>query len=401
MRVFSLFLLLIQPLWADKDSVANIEALCKAGLTANAAKAHLTNEELVPVFVRSQKYANSKRAPEEFWLMSVSHPKDFFQATAGKFEKLAEAATRYEQILEAVSQPPITAETAKKIVSMESDPEFNQILDEYDAMASFEAYAKENLSRKELTAYMKARDDFKSVTEGILGLRKQIKEAVQPGKISHAEAKILLDEWIKSGQRSDYHPDILPDWIAGSDVAVYEDPQFHDPKSGHQIGYGATPISVLKETLAKVPLEKGDTVLDVGSGWGRVVIAGALTHPELKFSGIEYVDYRAKHAQQQIDKMKIQNAKSFQGDASSAAIEKEIADAKALFLFNSFAEPALELFVARTKEVVKKTGEKKYLIAMNEKGFPFKLESRGLKLVERVVSPNGEYHNYTIYEITP
>lgn len=374
---------------------------CYARLKAHALSAETLNAEVSAVFIRSKAYADFKKAPSDFWMLSQRDPKTFLLSVTDRIEMIGDYTERYAQLMMELDPQKITPEQAKEIVALESDPLFNMLLDETEAMPEFESENFPNLSSKAQKTYLHATGELKKFLPSVLELRKKLKTFINPGSLSLQSAKLLLNNWVEAKDIAEIHPDILPDWITGADAALHSENNYVDPSSGHQTGYGATPLKVVQDSLADLPLEKGDTVFDIGSGWGRVVAAGALLHPEYNFKGIEYISERAAHVQTQIQKLGISNAKSFQGDASAKEIEADVENSKALFLFNSFSEPALELFLSRVQNVVKRSGKTKYIVTVNEQLFPFKLSSRGFKVYRSQNSHERGFSRYTIYEIKP
>ncbi len=379
-----------------------LQTRCLLALIGEAKRAHETNYEMAARYFRSPLFIDPSKDPTDFWLLSERKSGEFFEGAAARIEKAADMAPHYEQALAALSDRPVTAQTARQIAELESDSFFNAIVDEYEALAEFDPYARSQLKPSAYRDYIKVKNALGETVGEVLKLRNQLRLRLSPERLNSAERKLLLDAWAQLDYASDFHPDTLPDWVTGADAALTEDRIFMDPRSGHQIGYGTTPLAVVKKTLADIPLQSGDTVLDVGSGWGRIVMGGAITHPQFNFTGVEFVGKRADYVQQQISKLEISNAKSSQGDASAASIEKDIAQAKVLFLFNSFSKPALELFLERVKKVAQSTGQKKYLVTINEQGFPFSLVEKGFKVYKKSSETNeNKYNSYIIYEIGP
>lgn len=397
---FLLCFLVAYPLAAMDMSPTFVQS-CLVKLQANAMTAEAVNADIMPLYIRSKAYADFDKAPEDFWSLSQKDPKTFNLAVAERLELLGDFAVRYTRILSTLDPQNISQEQANEIVALEANPLFNMLLDETEAIPDFEATTFHDLNQKAQKNYLKATAELKITTAKVLELRNKLKALISPSTLSLKSAKRLMDKWVRTKEIAEIHPDILPDWITGADAALHAENAYIDPSSGHQTGYGATPLAVLEESLAELPLEKGDTVFDIGSGWGRVITAGALLHPEYNFKGVEYVSEQAAHVQNQIQKLGITNAKSYQGDASAKEIEAEIEGSKALFLFNSFSEPALELFLGRVRSVVKRTGKTKYIVTVNEQLFPFTLSSRGFDLYRNQNNSNRGFSSYTIYEVKP
>ncbi len=375
---------------------------CKDELSRIASYATHVNSQLVPKFVRSKNYVKHNSEPSDFWRQVKENPRVFESAVEYRVEHLKRIFPKYEEILRTLDEKnEITPTLAKQITLLESDPILNSVLDEHSTISDFEKHILPKFYENEKILYKKNLSKFNEVALPLIEIRKKLRNKLSPGHLSHAEAKLILEDWLLFHTETDLHPDSLPDWITGADASLSASNDYLDPKSGHQTGYGASPLRILQKSISELPLKKGDTVLDVGSGWGRILMTGALLYPDLNFSGVEYVQERANFMNQALDKMKISNAQNKQMDASGSEIESEVKKAKAVFLFNSFSPPALKLFIERTKSVVKQTQQTKYLIAANEHIFPFSLEEMGLKVLKKTNADVGEYNQFTIYRIDP
>jgi len=75
----------------------------------------------------------------------------------------------------------------------------------------------------------------------------------------------------------------------------------------HQTTYEGTPLSFVKKFLAWSNPQDNQTVYDLGSGLGRVIIYGALNCPAI-FKGIEIVPERVKMSQLISKKLELKNA---------------------------------------------------------------------------------------------
>lgn len=375
---------------------------CKEELSRIASYASHVNSQLKPTFVRSNNYTKPDSDPTDFWLEAHNNPIQFSSALNYRLDHLKSITPQYTETLHRLeSKNEIDQSLAKDIATLESDPLLSSILDEHAAIPNVEKYLLDRFNETSKDIYQKSVPQFKNASEPIRELRKRLKEKLSLGHLSVFEAKLLLEQWTRIHNETDLHPDSLPDWITGADSSLKASNNYLDPESGHQTGYGASPLRILENSLKELPLKAGDTVLDVGSGWGRILMAGSILHPELNFSGVEFVPERAAYLSKAIEKMKVPNAQNKQMDASEAEIEPEIQKAKAIFLFNSFTPPALKLFIERTKSVVKNTQQSKYIIAANEQIFPIPLETMGLKAIRKAHDQEGRFNQYTIYKIDP
>jgi tRNA G46 methylase TrmB len=382
----------------DSDVVKN----CKEELARIASFASHVNSQLRPKFVRSKNYADLNSDPTDFWLQVQDNPRTFSAAIEFRIEHLKKITPQYANLLlKLETKNEITLESAKQIAKLESDSILNSILDEHSSIINFENHLLPKTNENTKSLYQKNLLKFKEAFQPILEMRKKLKERMSSVQLSLKEAKLLLEEWVLINNETDLHPDSLPDWITGADASLKGTNNYLDPQSGHQTGYGPSPLKILEKSLKRLPLSKGDTILDVGSGWGRILMSGAILHPELNFSGVEFVPERASFLTSAIERLKLPNAENMQMDASEAEIEPEIKKAKVIFLFNSFSPPALKLFIERTKSVVKNTKQTKYLIAANEHVFPFYLNDLGLEPIYKSEEKESVFNQFTIYKITP
>jgi hypothetical protein len=311
------------------------------------------------------------------------NPRTFSAAIEFRIEHLKKITPQYANLLlKLETKNEITLESAKQIAKLESDSILNSILDEHSSIINFENHLLPKTNEKTKSLYQKNLLKFKEA-------------------LSLKESKLLLEEWVLINNETDLHPDSLPDWITGADASLKGTNNYLDPQSGHQTGYGPSPLKILEKSLKRLPLSKGDTILDVGSGWGRILMSGAILHPELNFSGVEFVPERASFLTSAIERLKLPNAENMQMDASEAEIEPEIKKAKVIFLFNSFSPPALKLFIERTKSVVKNTKQTKYLIAANEHVFPFYLNDLGLEPIYKSEEKEIKLHLKTRSLLSP
>jgi hypothetical protein len=375
---------------------------CKEELSRIASYAVHVNSQLGPKFVRSKNYVSFNADPTDFWLQARDNPRIFSASIEARVEHLKKITPQYVDLLrELENKSEISLETARQIATLESDPVLNSVLDEHSAILNFENHLLPEMHESTKNLYEKNLSKFREATHPIIELRIKLKKRLSPGQLSLKESKFILDEWIRLNNETDLHPDSLPDWITGADASLKGTNNYLDPESGHQTGYGPSPLKILEKSLQKLPLKKDDTILDVGSGWGRILMSGAILHPEFKFAGVEFVQERAAFLNKAIEKLKLPNTENKQMDASEPEIEPEIKKAKAIFLFNSFSPPALKLFIERTKSVVKRTKETKYIIAANEHLFPIPLHQMGLEVIEKSAGVDGEFNQFTIYKIVP
>lgn len=95
--------------------------------------------------------------------------------------------------------------------------------------------------------------------------------------------------------------------------------------------YEGTSYSVIKKILKTVKPTENDTVIDIGSGYGRFCLYGALT-TNASYIGIETIPDRAKRAQNSKNELNIPNVSFINTDAK----DYNLSDGTIFFMFNSF-----------------------------------------------------------------
>lgn len=113
-----------------------------------------------------------------------------------------------------------------------------------------------------------------------------------------------------------------------------------------QFKYEGTPLAYVLSFIDEFNPSEKDIIYDLGCGYGRVVIHGALACPA-KFIGIEIVEDRVKTAQSLISHMELENAEIKPGNVSSM----DISDGTIFFLFNPFKVETLEKIGSQLKKI--------------------------------------------------
>lgn len=112
--------------------------------------------------------------------------------------------------------------------------------------------------------------------------------------------------------------------------------------------YEATPYAYIRDFLNFLKPKEGDTVYDLGAGYGRIVIYSALVS-KAKFKGIEIVKERVDKANETIKKLKISNAEMLFGNAASF----DLSDGNIFFLFNPFYPETLKRVSDQIRDIAK------------------------------------------------
>jgi len=107
---------------------------------------------------------------------------------------------------------------------------------------------------------------------------------------------------------------------------------------GHeQFTYQGTSYELIRQFLKELNLTDQDVLYDLGCGYGRIPLYGAMTTPG-KYRGIEIVPERVVEANTVKDKLKLDNVDFRQGNV----LEQDYSDGSVFFLFNPFAIETLE-----------------------------------------------------------
>lgn len=118
---------------------------------------------------------------------------------------------------------------------------------------------------------------------------------------------------------------------------------------GEQIIHEATPSTYIQNFLDQFKPKAGETVYDLGCGFGKVVIFGAL-NSEALFKGIEIVGERAQKAEKIREVLGIKNAEFLCGNVKDI----DISDGDIFFLFNPFSEKTLKEVGQILEKIAKK-----------------------------------------------
>jgi SAM-dependent methyltransferase len=96
-------------------------------------------------------------------------------------------------------------------------------------------------------------------------------------------------------------------------------------------GYGATPYETVREVIQRLSPRRGDVFYDLGCGYGRVVMWGALVSGA-RFRGIEVVPQRLRPAQRAKERLGLANLELRQANVLSSRFD----DGNLFFLFDPF-----------------------------------------------------------------
>lgn len=101
-----------------------------------------------------------------------------------------------------------------------------------------------------------------------------------------------------------------------------------------------TPYSEIRSLLARLQLQPGSTVVDLGAGYGRMGFVIGRHHPSVSFIGYEYVGERVREARRCLEKMNYSSARMVHADLSSPTFNPEPADH--YFMYDYGTQKAIE-----------------------------------------------------------
>jgi len=118
---------------------------------------------------------------------------------------------------------------------------------------------------------------------------------------------------------------------------------------GHeQYTYQGTPYELIREFIKKLNLSESDVLYDLGCGYGRIPLYGAMT-TKAQYRGIEIVPERVAEANAVKSKFKLDNVEFRQGNV----LEQNYTDGSVFFLFNPFTRETLERVGKQLEELAK------------------------------------------------
>ncbi|MEK7512453.1 MAG: methyltransferase domain-containing protein [Patescibacteria group bacterium] len=115
-----------------------------------------------------------------------------------------------------------------------------------------------------------------------------------------------------------------------------------------QFAYQGTPYEYIRDFLKELNLKGDDVLYDLGCGYGRIPLYGAMTTPG-KYKGIEIVPERVEEANTIKNKFELDNVEFRQGNV----LEQDYSDGSVFFLFNPFCLSTLEQVIEKLREIAR------------------------------------------------
>ena len=112
-----------------------------------------------------------------------------------------------------------------------------------------------------------------------------------------------------------------------------------------------TPYLEIHEMLTRLPLQKNQTIVDLGAGYGRMGIAIGYFFPEIHFLGYEIVQARVSSAQRCFQKMNYTNAQIVCVDLSRSDFKPAVAEY--YFIYDYGTRAAIEKTILDLRDLPK------------------------------------------------
>jgi SAM-dependent methyltransferase len=113
--------------------------------------------------------------------------------------------------------------------------------------------------------------------------------------------------------------------------------------------YGGTPYTLARKVMRTFSPSRADIFYDLGAGYGRVLIYGALT-TQATFRGIELVPQRVKEARRVLQRLCLPNIEIRQGNAW----HEDISDGNLFFFYDPFFRNVLKRVGVRLREIAQR-----------------------------------------------
>ena len=139
---------------------------------------------------------------------------------------------------------------------------------------------------------------------------------------------------------------------------------------GYQTGFGPSYTRWVAEMVKELKLTSQDTVVDIGSGLGKVVLLGPHLSPA-RFIGVEIVPERFAFSEQQRLELNVSNASFVLGDAMAPENRTIFEQATVFYLFNPLSPRDVNRFVDTLAQLPALPGNRnRRIVTTNMHGFP-------------------------------
>lgn len=149
-----------------------------------------------------------------------------------------------------------------------------------------------------------------------------------------------------------------------------------------------TPYEELREVCDLLGLRAGETVVDLGAGYGRLGFTLATLYPRVRFLGVEYVKERVQEGRKALSKLRRPEIRLIQGDLSQRTFI--LPEAQHYFIYD-FGK--VEHIRKILKKFSKLSDERRYKLVARGKGIRSLIEVEFPWLIEK-----HRLRNLSIYQ---
>ena len=299
--------------------------------------------------------------PEEntlgIWESAQTNPLHFESSIANRIKHLVDSEPLLINLIQKrQNKNPLTKEEADLVVSLESDSFLNLIKKELESSVTFEKSILPNFPEDLRQSTFQEMKSLRNFSYAFFKLRRELMFFFEPGRITLAEARLLLESWRNSKDFDSFKSDSILQALAGTHYLSFEK---DTPAKGSSLG-------ILDKALRSLKLKQGESVLELQSGLGSTILGAAILYPELNFIAFEsdfakynFTLYAAKSYN--INNLKHSTKESLWGLYESFENEK-IFNAKVFYTFEKLSPFKIKSTIEDIKALCEKTKQKKYLI---------------------------------------
>ena len=130
-------------------------------------------------------------------------------------------------------------------------------------------------------------------------------------------------------------------------LGIAAGPDEHAPPGENLIGYHPSGVAPILRALAEVPVRRGDALVDLGSGLGKVVLLAAIV-TQAQVRGVEIQPALVERARRAAARLEL-DVRFDLGDARDLAL----GDGTVFFLYSPFTGPALDAVLERLRAMAR------------------------------------------------
>ncbi len=154
----------------------------------------------------------------------------------------------------------------------------------------------------------------------------------------------------------------------------------------HRIYQGDNPYHYIRRLFEKLAPFQPRSILDLGSGCGRVLLYGALLWEDVDFYGMEMVPNRVKATNKSAKRLGLENVDAFHGDATKK--KKKLPTVDCICIMNTFFPYVLPDALRRLKKYARKNP---FLLVTVSTGNILIAKQKWLKEIRQDTPPDNEY----------